>query len=341
MADSYRAIYQLLGAKEHDDFIFTASGAEAVSQAILSTYMQVTVPTLKNHYISSHIDEAPALMSIARLEQLGCKGTLVSPNKQGQITAEIIGEEISPRTALVSLSWANGLTGVIHPIADIAKLCQQRSIALHVDATHVLGKLFFDLDDIGAQFISFNGDHLHAPKGSGGLWVRSGAGCASLIAGGMEQGGLRGGNLNVAALAALGHAATEALECRDLVCTEVARLRDNLETGIAAAFPEAVPLYRNQERLPHCTAIAFPGISNEALLYALNRKGVYGCIGGGSFQQISLLLTASGIDLELAQSAVSFSLSRETTEDEIDRAIEIIAGAAKSLRRLSAHCQGI
>ncbi len=335
ITESYRSIYDLLGAKETDDFIFTSSGAEAVNQVILSAYFDQVATTGKNQLITSHIDEAPAIMAIGRLEKLDCVGKMVYPDQRGQITAHIISEAISPRTAMISLSLANGLTGVINPIADIAALCKERGIALHLDATHVLGKRYMEVADLGADFITFNGEQFHAPKGTGGLWIRTGARCSPLILGGIEQGGGRGGSYNVPGLIALGEAAREAVDCRDLLCSEVARLRDKLEMGIVSHYPQAVPFYADQERLPHCTVVAFPGIPNETMLHALNRKGVFASIGGGSFQQIGLLLAAAGVSDVIAHTAIGFSLSRETHEDEIDRAIDIITSVAKSLRNLS------
>lgn len=338
LEEAYRNLYSLFDASEEDVIIFTSSGAEAVNHAILSAYMDVTRTTGKNHYITTQIDEAPALMSISRLESLGCINKLISPNNNGVITAEAIAEAITPRTAQVSMSWANGLTGVIHPAGEIAKLCKERGIRFHLDATHVLGKHFFSLDDVGADLISFDGSQMHASQGTGGLYIRKGIKCSPFIAGGLEQGGLRGTSVNVPGLVSLGCAAVEAKESCDYMCTEIVRLRDKLEDGILSVYPNAVIFYRDQERLPHCSAVAFPGIANEALLFALNRKNLFACMGGGSFQQIALVLSASGVNESLAQTALNFSLSRYTTEEEIDRSIEIIGEVAKRLRKLS---QGI
>lgn len=340
MQESLISIYELLGANEKDGFVFTSSGAEATNQVILSAYFDTTKPTGKNQFITSHIDEAPQLMAIGRLQQhLGCVGKMVNPDESGMVTADAIAEAITPRTALVSLAWANGLTGVINPIAEIASICEERGILFHLDATHVLGKLFYELNGINASFISFDGTHLHAPAGTGGLYIKSGVHCAPLIMGGLEQAGLRAGNINIPGLVALGQAAREAMDSRDFVCTEVARLRNLLEDGIVQAYPEAVVFFQNSERLPHCTTIGFPGINNEALLYALNRQGVYGCIGGGNFQQIALILKASKVPAELAQTAINFSLSRYTTEEEITRAITIIGETAHRLRKTSARLE--
>lgn len=333
--EALKGIYALLGAKESDSVVFTSSSAEGINHAILSTYFDITVHTGRNHFITSAIDEAPSIMAIGRLEQLSCLGKMVQADKNGRVTAETIAEAISPRTALVSLSWANGLTGVINPIAEIAELCQERGIRLHLDASHILGKAVFDWEDVPAHFITFNGDSLHAPAGTGALFIRHDVKCSSFILGGIEQGGHRAGNFSVAGLVALGQAAREALDARDLLCTEVARLRTKLEAGIVSLIPDAIPFFQDQERLPHTTAIGFPGVANEALLFLLNRKKLFASIGGGTHQQIGLILTASGIDEALANSAISFSLSRETTEDEIDRAIEIIADSVQRLRKAS------
>jgi len=260
---------------------------------------------------------------------------MVPADKTGRITAQAIADAMTPRTALVSLSWANGLTGVINPIYEIADICNERGVHLHLDASHVLGKIFYDWEDVPAHFLTFSGDQIHAPSGTGGLYIRHDVKCSPFILGGVEQAGHRAGSYSVAGLVALGQAAREALDARDLMCTEVARLRTKLESGIVERVAGAVPFFQDQERLPNCTAIGFPGVVNEALLYLLNRKGVYASIGGGTHQQIGLVLAASGVEHSLAHSAISFSLSRETTEDQVDRAIEIIGECVDRLRKVS------
>lgn len=335
MDEALRGIYALLGAKESDTVLFTSSSAEGINHVILSTYFDVTVHTGKNQFITSNIDEAPAIMSLGRLEHLSCVGKMAHADKQGKVTAQAIADLMTPRTALVSIGWANGLTGVINPISEIADLCNERGVRLHIDASHALGKLFADWDDTPAHFITFNGDSIHAPSGTGALYIRADTRCSPFILGGSEQAGLRAGSYSMAGLAALGQAARETLDARDLMCTEVARLRSRLETEIVSLVPDAIVFFQDQERLSNCTAIGFPGVANEALLYALNRKGVCASIGGGSYQQIGLVLAASGVEEILAHSAVSFALSRETSEEEIDRAVEIVADCVKKLRRVS------
>lgn len=335
MDQAYDQIYRSLGASEQAQFIFTSSGAEAVNHVVSAVFHDATLETGQNHFLTSTVDEAPAIMAMGRLEQQNCVSTMLPVNEEGILTAETLRGAINPRTALLSLSWANGLTGVIQPVAELAEACQERGIVFHLEASHVLGKLYLDLEGLGVDVVTFSGDLLHGPKSSGGLYVKPQFYLSPLILGGGEQGGQRAGTLDVAGLVALGHSLAEAQEHLDFVCMEVARLRDKLEDGLLQQVPGSVVFYQNAERVPHITAMGFPGVANDALLFALSRKGVYGSFGGGHFQRLGLILEAAGVDPVLANSALSFSLSRYTTEEEVDEAIEIIAETVKDLQRLS------
>jgi cysteine desulfurase len=335
LTEFYKILYTCIGAKENDQVILTSSGTEAVNHVISSVYRDITLSTGRNQFLTSKADEASAIMAISHLEPFGCVGKMIEINSQGIVTAQAVADCLSPRTALVSLSLANGLTGVVQPIVEIAELCRQRGVRLHLEATHVVGKLFYELEEISPDYLTFNGDQLHGPKGTGALYIKQGIRCSPFIFGSADQGGMRAGGLNMPGLAGLAIAMQEALDSRDLLCTETARLRNQLEQGILKGFPQAQVCFREQEHLPHCTTILFPGIANEALLFILNRRGVCASIGGGNFQQLGLMLAFCGIEEKLAHSAVSFSLSRYTTEEEIERAISIVVESAQMLSRIS------
>lgn len=333
--ESYRSIYKLLGAAPEDTIIFTSSGAEAVNQAIFSVYLQDMIKGGRTQFVTTAIEEAPALMAIGRLEEMGAKVKIAQPNSEGIVDAQAIGDQLSARTAMVSLSFANGMTGIIQPIQEIAMLCKERGVYLHVDLSHVIGKLKINLAELGVDFASMEGSLFHAPRGIGALFVRQGVELAALIAGGMEQGGYRAGCPNLPLMVAIAQAAKEALETNDLFCTEIARLRSKLEQGVLNAYPDAKILFPESLKLPHITVIAFPGIVNEAMLYRLNQANICASIGGGSAQQLSLILKSCKVEPMLALSAVHFSLSRETKEEEVDQAIVLISDIAKELRSLS------
>lgn len=320
-------ILDTLGANSHDRFYFFSSNAEAIGHLFLSHYFDSIRHTGKNHLLTTAIEDAPVLMALKKLEEVGCCEKILPVNSQGQLTKEVLEEALRPRSSFVSLSWANALTGVIHPIADLAAVCQAKDVRLHVDASYVIGKLYLRLEDLPIDFVTFDGSILHAPQGTAGLIVKEKALFSSPISAmsGIPVGGI----------AALAHSLNDVTSQLDHVCLETARLRDKLEAGIVQGFPEAKVLFQDVERLPTCSAIAFPGVVNDALLFLLNRKGVYASFGGGHSQKLSHILVASGLNEMLAQCALSFCLSFETTEEEIDYAIKTIVDCARQLQGLS------
>ncbi len=326
---SLESILDVLGAKDEDRFYFFSSGGESISQLYQSHYFDHIRNTGKNHIVTTNIEEAPILMSLKRLEELGCGGKILPVNAQGQLTKEILDEALRPRTSLVSISWVNGLTGVVHPIADLAEACHAKDVRLHVDASYVIGKTYFRFEDLNIDFLTFDGSLLHAPKGTAGLIVKEKTLFSHSISSMMGT--------PVGQVVALAQALEEGRSMFDHLCLETARLRDKLEKGILEGFPEAVILFQKAERLPNCCAIAFPGVVADALLFLLNRKGVYASLGGGHCQKLSHILVACGIDETLVQCALSFSLSFETKEEEIDYAIKTIVECARKLQGLSHH----
>lgn len=331
---SYQAIYQFLGASENETFILTSSGAEAVNQVFHSVYHEYSRKQAKNHYIVCESDEAPALMCVSKLVEYGCVGSLLPLNSNGVISPQTLEETITASTALVSLSWGNGLTGTLQPAKEIGEVCKKKGVLLHLDITHALGKSYFDLETLKADYITFNGEQFHSPRGCGGVLFRKGIPTFPLIVGGIEQAALHAGNLNVALLTALAEACNEAKDSRDYLCTEISRLRNKLENDLKAKVPNSSILFKDTNRLPHISVIAFPGIVNETLLYLLSKRKIFACIGGGSFQQLSFVLEACGVESSLAHSCISFSLSREITDDEIDEVVENISDAIKKYTKV-------
>jgi cysteine desulfurase len=319
---SESALCEALGDEGERRVYFCASGSEAVHSALFSYYFQHARQTGQTHIMAPRIESAPFLLSLKQLEEWGCSGKLLPVNAQGQLTRENLLKGINPRTGLLSLSWAQPLTGVIHPIAEIAEVCQEKKIRLHVDGSFILGKLYFNLSDLPIDYFS-----IHAPQGAAALLLRKTESHAPFIVGAQRA--------PLESLSALAHMVQETARGCDQMCLEVARLRDKLQRGVKNAVKEAVVFFEEAERLPNCTAIGFSGLCAEALLCLLQRFGVYATIGGGVHQRLSEVLIASGVDLPLAESALSFSLSLQTTQEEIDAAIEAIAVCVHNLRRSS------
>lgn len=300
-------IYDLFGAAKPDRFVFTSSGAEAVNQVFLSVFLEVARKTGKTHIIVSEIEDAPAMRSAKRLEELGCT-IKIAPTKNGLIDLDALAGLISPRTALISATMAHGLTGVIQPAHEIASLAKEKNVLLHLDAIYAAGKypIVFESD-----YLTFSGDRIHSVKSSGGLFVKENAPLVPLIL---------GGTIDAQSLKALNAAAHQSLLYLDTMALEVARLRDLFESSLNGAV-----LFKDHLRLPNTSLIAFKGVHQEALLYFLNRKGVIATMGGAYAPHLATI----------DETALSFSLSRMTTEEEIMKAAQIINETVHELQKIS------
>jgi cysteine desulfurase len=315
----YQMIYDLVGAQDQDRFVFTPSGAEAINQVFWSVFIERARKEGKCHLVVSSIEDAPTMQCAKRLEELGCTIKIVPVDAQGQIDLAQLASCISPRTALISVTMAHGLTGVIQPVEEIIQIAREKKVLLHLEASYALGKYPFTFD---ADYLTFSGDRIHSVKGSGGLFAKEAAPLVPFVLGGNEQGGLRGGSFDIPSFMALSAAAQQASLYLDTMALEVVRLRDLLESRV-----QGQPLYRDVLRLPNTSVIHFPKVHQEALLYLLNRKGVYANMGGPYCGHLSRIAND--------ECALSFALSRMTTEEEIVRASELINEAVLQLQSLS------
>lgn len=314
-------LYKKLGASEKDLFYFFGSPHEGLLQMFLSHYFANVQESGKNHLLVCNNEESAIVKSIEQLKPLGCILKMMPVNQYGQLTKEILLEHLKPRVSLLSISYANGLTGAIQPISDLAQACKEKGIKLHVDVTYALGKLYFHTSDLNADYLTFDGEKVHATKGTFALFSKESVSTHYLFT-------------NTAGLASLSSAIENASMQTDHLCMEIATLRDKLENGIQEHLPNTVIHFQEAERLPNVSVMSFPGASSDSLLYLLQRKEVYATNGEGA---LSSQLAACGIESSLRSSAVSFSLSYETTEEEIDNAIEAIVSTVQKLQNLSAH----
>ncbi len=331
----YQALYDLVGASTEDTCIFTSSGAEAVNQALWSVFLQSAKKEGKCHFITSPLEDSPTLQMMHRLEDFGCFVKMAPVLPSGHIDVQALSSLISPRTALVSITMADGLTGVLQPIEEIVQLCREKGILLHVDASYAIGKLSLSFSDLGVDYLTFSGDRMHALKSCGALFVKAGKPLSPLILGGSEQAGLRGGAFDIPSFMGLAAAAGQSALFLDRMSLETARLRDFFEYELLKRLPKAVSLFADQLRLPNVSVLSFPRAHAEALLYLLNKKSLYASLGGSFSQPLSYLLQLMNIDACLAEASISFSLSRYTTEEEIFRAVDLIVEAVSHLHTLS------
>ncbi len=310
------ALYELVGAQSADTFAFTNSGAEAIQQVHWTAFVERARKEGQCHFITGPLEDAPMLQSLQRLEQLGCFVKIAPVDSTGRIDVARLAELINPRTAMISLSLAPALTGVLQPIEEIAALARAKNVWLHVDASYALGKVMNPFAH--ADFLTFSGAMIHAVPSSGGVFARK-----PLVPFVLAR------PKDVHSLQSLTVAATHALLNLDTLNLEVARLRDLLEQALGNV------LFQNVLRLPNVCTLLFPRIHQEMLHHALRRHNVCASIGGPYVPHLHRQLMATGLDEQTSRTAMSFCLSRFTNQSDIDRAIEIIRTAVQNLTPLT------
>ena len=274
-------IFDLTGADEDASLAFVSSGAEAIATVHWSVFLDICRKEGKCHFVTASSEDAPMLQSLKRLEELGCFVKLVPFDSEGKLDLQELRKLLGPRTALLSISWAQALSGVIHPIEEIAALAQEKGVLLHVDATYSLGKISCAFSQLPIDYLSFAGDRIHSVPSSGAVIAKKNRPLVPFVP---------GRSIDKAALAALGAAAAQANLSLDLMSLETARLRDEFEEGLTNTVPNVQFLYRDSVRLPNVSAAIFPHIHNEMLLFALQRRGLKASIGGSLSPHIHRLL---------------------------------------------------
>jgi cysteine desulfurase len=321
--DARSHVASLLGTSR-EEIVFTSGGAEAANLAIKGVMLRRR--PIAAHLVISAADSG-CVVDVARfLESWGCEVSIAPVTGQGVVTARAIETLLRPESVLVSVPHAAAETGAIQPIRAIAEVCQRHDVLLHVDASQSVGKLPLAVEEVEIDLLSISGHKLYAPKGVGALYVRAGLALEPLIHGAGHESGLRGGTQNIAGIVGLGRAALLAREFVDQAGPLLSRLRDRLLVGLCASLGQSLTVYAEKvQRLPDVLCVCFPNVAAEDLLA---RASEVGALPVGA----SPLLLAMGVPPQQARGAVRFSVGRYTTEDEIDRAVAILASAWESLR---------
>jgi cysteine desulfurase len=313
----------LIGARPRQ-IVFTSGGTEADNLAILGTL--AAYPT-KRHLVTTAVEHLAVHSLCQRLESQGYRVTYVNVDSAGHLDLEAFAEALDEDTALASVMHANNETGVIFPIREIAEITAARGVPLHADAVQTLGKLPIDVAALGANLVSFSAHKMHGPKGVGALYVGRGARLRSQLVGGHQERDIRPGTENVAAIVGFGAAAELAGRRLEDGLSSVATLRDRLETGLLEQVNFAHVIGDGRQRTVNTSNICFESLAAEAILVALSEQGICASSGSacssGSLEP-SHVLKAMGIEERIAHGAVRFSLSHETTEEEVDQALEIM-----------------
>src|SRR5881296_994498 len=334
----------LIGARPQE-IVFTSGGTESDNHAIFGVVGQafLTVPTSRNaisspHVITTAIEHEAVLNACQALEKQGARVTYLATDANGQIDLADLRRTIRPKTVLTTIMHANNELGTVQPLEEIGRIAKEADIYFHTDAVQSAGKIPIDVNALQVDLLSLSGHKLYAPKGIGALYIRSGTRLRQLLYGGHHQRGFRPGTENVAGIIGLGKAAEIARESLAAEARRVSTLRNKLEEGLLARVPHARVNGAAASRTPNTTNLVFPGIEGEALLIALDLKGL-ACSTGAACSsgavEPSHVLTAIGLPPEEARASLRFSLGRHTTSADIDFALNVVPAAVAQLRELS------
>ncbi|WP_417292277.1 cysteine desulfurase NifS [Desulfovibrio porci] len=324
----------LLGA-DPDEIIFTSCGSESDNTAIWSALQ--TQPE-KRHLITTRVEHPAVLNVVQYWERQGYHVTLLGVDGKGRLDLDEYAAALSDDTALVSIMFANNEVGDIYPIQTMAEMAKERGVLFHTDAVQAVGKTPIDLRHLPADMLSLSGHKIHAPKGIGVLYVRKGVRFRPFLRGGHQERGRRAGTENVPYIVGLGMAAQLAIDHMQEERVNVARLRDKLESGLLERIPDCMVNGDVENRLPNTSNIAFKNVEGEAILLMLDRLGICASSGSactsGSLEP-SHVLRAMGVPFNYAHGSVRLSLSRYTTEEDVDFVIENFPGVIQTLRAIS------
>src|SRR5215831_8932549 len=324
-------IAKLINARDPKEIVFTSGGTESINLAMKGVAEMYREKG--NHLITTAIDQRVTLDVAKRLERQGFEVTYVPVGHDGLVDVEEIRKAISPKTILISAMFANNEIGTIQPIAELGKLAKEKGIIFHTDATQAAGKVPIDVESMGIDLLSATAHLVYGPKGVGCLYVRRKnprVRIAPMMDGGGHERGMRSGTVPVPLAVGFGKAAEI---CREVMADEskrLAALRDRLQELILSKVDEAYLNGHPEKRLPHNLNISFAYVEGESVLMGLNKEVALS--SGSACTSVTLepsyVISALGVDAELAHSSIRFGLHRFSSDEEVEfvgkRTVEVI-----------------
>lgn len=333
--EARRQTAEVLGVQNREIY-FTSGGSESDNFAIKGIAF-AGQDKGKNHLVTTMI-EHPAVLNTCRwLEKRGFQVTYLKPDQTGIISPDAVREAIRPETILVSVMAANNEIGTIEPISEIGSVCREKGVVFHTDAVQAAGMIPLCAASLNADMISLSAHKFHGPKGIGALYIRNGLHLDPLIHGGEQERRARAGTENVPGIVGLGKAILVAEKERDTKSVWIRELRDRMITSVLDAIPDTTVNGHLKQRLPNNCHFSFRGVESEALLLRLDLAGIAASGGSactsGSVEP-SHVLKAIDLDKDMIKGSVRFTLGRETTKAEIDRAVQVLAKIVMDLRNM-------
>lgn len=335
MTEARETVAGAIGA-QRSELVFTGSGTEADNFAIrgvLDTYPE------KDEIITSAV-EHPAVLRVANfLEKKGLKVTYVPVDRYGTVDLDFLRDAITPRTALISIMYANNEIGTVQPIEEIVRIAAKSGVLVHTDAVQAFGKIDFDVRKLGVDLLSLAAHKIYGPKGVGALYVRKGIDICPFIHGGHQERGRRAGTENTIGIVGFGAAARVLMERGKKDRERIGKLAAALKNGIEEKIPRIRFNGHPKNRVENTVNVVFPGLEAEAVLLALAIKGISVSTGSActeESEEVSHVLLSIGLPPEIARSAIRMSLGRFNTDEDIALVLRELPEVIEKLRRISA-----
>ena len=326
------ALAVLLNARPAE-IIFTSGGTESDNLGIFGLVRR------DDHVITSTIEHSAVMNTCKRLQQMGVEVTYVPVNRQGEVEPDEVRKALQPNTRLITIMMANNETGVIQPVEEIGKIAQEADVFFHTDAVQAAGKVPIDVQKIRCDALSISGHKIHGPQGSGALYLKKGTLIQPLLYGGNHERQRRAGTENLPGIVGLGKAAElSRLWLESSGPMEMAATRDRLEKAILRSVDGTGVNGAGAPRVPNTTSIYFDHVEGEALVIALDLKGLAVSSGAacssGAIEPSHVLL-AMGLSQQQARGSLRISMGKQTTPEEIDFAIRVVPETVARLREIS------
>lgn len=334
--DKSRAKVAALIDARSDEIVFTSGGTEADNLAIIGT--ACASETKGNHIITTQIEHHAVLEACKSLQSRGFRTTFVPVDRYGMVDPDAIRRAITARTILISVMHANNEVGAIQPITEIGRVAREKGILFHTDAVQTTGHIPVNANELGVDLLAISAHKLYGPKGVGALYVRHGTRIASFMHGGGQERGLRSSTENVPGIVGFGKAAEIALREVEDEGRNLVRLRDLLIQGLLDRIDRIYLNGHTTERLPNNVNVSVEFVEGEALALNLDLEGVAVSTGSAcssTDMEPSHVLAAMAIPAALARGSLRFTLGKGTTEQEIQRVLEVLPPIVSRLRAVS------
>jgi len=337
LSNAINQVYAGINASDNDDIVFTSCATESNNWVLKSVWTDHILHGNKNHIVTTEVEHPSVLSTCKWLEDQGVKVTYLPVNDQGTVEAHTVKSFITEKTALVSVMWASNETGMINPIQEIGEICKEKGVLFHSDGVQAVGKIPVDVQKTHIDFMSFSAHKFHGPKGVGGLFIKDSQALTPLMHGGEHMGGRRSGTLNVPYIIGMGKAMELATSNMLDTMAKIRAKRDRLEDALLE-LSDTFTVGDRTNRTPNTILISIKGVEGEGMLWDLNNGQIGASTGSACASEdleANTVMLAIGADNELAHTGIRLSLSRFTTDAEIDYTIAHFKGAVERLRNIS------